>query len=67
MVTKQQSPSRALDLQTPQLCTDEICKANVMNHNEDPLFPHQACAVDENLKPWITSTRSNTAEREIVL
>lgn len=68
MVTKQQSPSKASDFQTPQFCTDEICKANVMNHNEDPLlFPHQAYAADENLKPRITATRSNTAEREIVL
>ncbi len=68
MVTKQQSPSKASDFQTPQLCADEISKANVMNHNEDPLlFPHQAYAVDENLKVWITAARSNIAEREIVL
>lgn len=40
-VTKQQSPSEVSDFQTPQLCIDEICKANVMNHNEDPpLFFH---------------------------
>lgn len=40
-VTKQQSPGEVSDFQTPQLCIDEICKANVMNHNEDPpLFFH---------------------------
>lgn len=49
----------------PQVCTDEICKANVMNHNENPLLlPHPAYAVNENLKLWITSSRLNIAESD---
>lgn len=65
-VTKQQSPSKVSDFQTPRLCIDE--KANAMNHNEDPLlFLRQASAVDKNLKLWITSTRTNMTQRDIVL
>lgn len=66
METKQQSPGKAADFQTRQLCTDEICKANVLNHNEGPLIFSTSSAVEENLKPQITSTASYNAERESV-
>lgn len=37
-VTKQQPPREAPDFQTPQVCTDEICEANVINHESLTAF-----------------------------